>query len=882
MGEVWRARDTKLEREVAIKTLPSSFADDPDRLARFEREAKLLASLNHANIAAIHGLDEHDGTHYLAMELVEGETLDEKLKGGPVPVEEALRIALQIAHALEAAHANGVVHRDLKPANIMITPNDQVKVLDFGLAKAFSGNPSEASPAHSPALSVAMTQAGLILGTAGYMSPEQASGQATDQRADVWSFGVVLYEMLTGLPLFSGESVPHVLAAVLQTEPDWSRLPNDLHPRIRSVLERCLRKKARMRYHAIADVRVDIEEILADPAGLTARPGSGESAPAKASRSRLAAAVALTAVVAVLATAFVTRWLGSEPEAGPRPINRFSFFLPDGTTTRLQGESVVAVSPDGRNIVVNTADGLYLRPLDQLEGRLLPGTEENLSLPFFSPDGQQVGYYAEVESKLKRVRISGGAPVVVANIVRDGTNLGAIVGADWADDGAILLVVDEGLVRVPDTGGTAEVLFEPAPNERFQGPSLLPDGDTVLFSVTESDWESARVVAQSITTGERTVLVEGGSSARYLESGHLIYALDDDLFALAFDPDTLTVSGGAVPVVDGVGRALAPLSGLANYGVTDDGTLVYLAGGTGTDLVAAPVWVDREGREGAAPDVDIDCMCLGPVMSPDGTRIAITQLDAVTADTDIWIWNVLQQTYTRLTFAPGRQLVPVWSPDGQRIAYGSFEGLFAQRADGTGSIERLLDRSALPVAWTADDEILYVFSESPSPFVGDIGVLELDGDPTPRVVLATPFNEQRATLSPDGRWLAYQSDESGRPEIYVRPYPDVESGRWQVSTNGGEDPQWSPDGSTLFFLGPDAMMAAAITGVDSFAFSTPAPLFGVREFNRGYDGHDYAVSMDGNALLLSRYEGFGGADGFELVIVQNWVDELKRLVPVPD
>jgi len=309
MGEVWRARDTKLGREVAIKTLPSSFANDPDRLARFEREAKLLASLNHANIAAIHGLDEHEGTHYLAMELVEGETLEEKLKGGALPVEEALRIALQIAHALEAAHASGVVHRDLKPANIMISGHDQVKVLDFGLAKAFSGNPSEASPAHSPALSVAMTQAGLILGTAGYMSPEQASGQATDQRADIWAFGVVLYEMLSGLPLFSGESVPHVLAAVLQTEPDWSRLPKHLHPRIRAVLERCLRKKARMRYHAIADVRVDIEEILADPAGLTVRPQGDASAPAKALMPRLAAAVALTAVVAVLATAFVTRSL---------------------------------------------------------------------------------------------------------------------------------------------------------------------------------------------------------------------------------------------------------------------------------------------------------------------------------------------------------------------------------------------------------------------------------------------------------------------------------------------------------------------------------------------------------------------------------------------
>ncbi|HSG65588.1 MAG TPA: protein kinase, partial [Gammaproteobacteria bacterium] len=425
MGEVYRARDTKLGREVAIKTLPSALAQDPDRLARFEREAKLLAALNHAHIGAIYGLDEHEGIRFIAMELIEGQTLEEKLKDGALPVEDALRIALQIAEALEAAHEKGVVHRDLKPANVMLTRDSVVKVLDFGLAKAFAGNPNEASPAHSPALSLAMTKQGLILGTAGYMSPEQASGQATDQRADIWAFGVVLYEMLAGQPLFSGESVPHILADVLRTEPDWSRLPKRLHPRLKLMLERCLAKKPRNRLHAIADARVEIEVILRDP-------HEAISAAATAVESRSPVWRRLLPMAAAVIAAVVITGLGvrAAMQPAPQPVNRFDYDLPEGQVLRNTGRRVIALSPSGRYFAYNAVGGIYLRTMGELEPRLVSGTEPALTNPSFSPDGQSL-VYSSVQA-LQRIAISGGAPVVIAAVTVNPT------GVSWEADGTIL------------------------------------------------------------------------------------------------------------------------------------------------------------------------------------------------------------------------------------------------------------------------------------------------------------------------------------------------------------------------------------------------------------------------------------------------------------
>jgi serine/threonine-protein kinase len=872
MGEVYRAHDTKLGRDVAIKTLPAALASDKDRLARFEREAKLLAALNHAHIGVIYGLDEHEGALYIAMELVEGETLEAKLKAGALAIEDALRLALQIAEALEAAHEKGVVHRDLKPANIMVARDGQVKVLDFGLAKAFAGNAKEASPAHSPALSLAMTQQGLILGTAGYMSPEQASGQGTDQRADIWAFGVVLFEMLTGLPLFRGESVPHILAAVLQSEPEWTRLPKNLHPRLKLLLERCLEKKARNRYHSMADVRVDVEKVLSDPQGAFA-PETHAAVPARSMAAR--AGVSAGLVAAGVAVAGIVGW-SLWPEPPPAPVNRWSYAVPESQTLRNTGRTVMALSPDGRRFVYNTADGLYVRSTDQLEARRIPGTEENLTNPFFSPDGQTVAYFAG--GQLKRVALSGGAPVVIAGGVANP------LGASWGSDGAILLGQGDGIYRVSADGGTPELVVAAQEGERIYGPELLPDEDSVLFSATRApSWDEAQIAVQSLSTGERIGLLSGGSDAHYVSTGHLVYALGGGLFAVAFDAATLTSSGGPVSLVQGVARATGIATGAANYGIAKDGTLAYLAGVTNI-LTAGwtPVWIDRNGTEeqlGFEP-----CFCVSPAVAPDGVRLAYDFPNTTQSDADIWVWSFAQHTNTRLTFEAGFQFGAVWSPDATRIAYTSIgEGLFVRPADGTGMPERVLEGNTTLVAWawSADDEL--IFSEATDAAGGDIAVLSLAGDHERRSLLTTQFSEYRPALSPDGRWLAYQSDESGEVEIYVRPFPEVGTGKWQVSTGGGAEPKWSRDGHALFYLGSTSLMEAVIRDGAAFAYQTPRAVLAREPYLYDpFPPRTYDVSPDGQRFLFMKLAGVAEEPDInppQIITVTNWVEELKRRVP---
>ncbi len=867
MGEVYRATDSKLGRDVAIKTLPAALASDEDRLARFEREAKLLASLNHPHIASIYSLDEHEGTLYLAMELVEGETLEDKLEAGALPVEEALRLALQIAEALEAAHEKGVIHRDLKPANVMVNLQHQVKVLDFGLAKGFSGNLNEASPAHSPALSLAMTQQGLVLGTAGYMSPEQASGQGTDQRTDIWAFGVVLYEMLTGLPLFSGESVPHILADVLKTDPDWSRLPENLHPRLRLMLQRCLTKKPRNRYHSIADARVDIEDAMDDPLGITPAADTRAAVPARPMALRLAVAVAAGAAVAAGLVAWALR---SEPE--PKPVNRFAYTAPEGQAPRSAGRSVIALSRDGRHFVYNTLEGLYLRSMDDLEARPIPRTEENLANPFFSPDGQSVAYVAAT-GQLKRVALSGGAPIVITS------GLMNPFGASWGSDGNILYGQSEGIYRVPADGGTPELVIPAEDGELLYGPELMPDGDLVLFSALDAgdtSWDQGQVVVQSLSSGDRTVLVSGGSDAHYLPSGHLVYALGDGLFAVAFDTATRSVSGGAVSLVQGLARAIGGTAA-ANYGIADDGTLVYAADllGIPAASVNTPVWVDRDGME--EPFGLEGCVCASASVSPDGTRIAFHEANIDITQSDIWVWSFTQRKKTRLTFENGLQVGPVWSPDSTRIAYSTVgEGVFVRSADGTGMPEQLLRSSSAVVwDWPSDDELIFTDG-------GDIAVLSLTGDRERRSLTTTNFTEYRPSVSPDGRWIAYESNESGQLEVYVRPFPGVDAGKWLVSSGGGQEPDWSRDGQTLFYFGPTSMMEAAIGDGPAFTWDTPEPTFDHAPYNSpGVPPRAYAVSPDGQRFLMWKNfvsETARPAD-MKIIVVQNWVEDLERRVP---
>jgi len=876
MGDVYRATDTKLGRQVAIKTLPSALAQDRDRLARFEREAKLLAALNHPHIAAVYGLDEHEGVQFLAMELIEGATLEAKLRDGPLPLDDALRLALQIAQALEAAHEKGVVHRDLKPANVMVTRDDQVKVLDFGLAKAFSGDPNQTNLAHSPALSLAMTEQGMILGTAAYMSPEQASGQATDQRADIWAFGVVLFEMLSGGPLFAGQSVPHILADVLRSEPDWSRLPKNLHPRLRVLLERCLEKKVRNRCHSIADVRVDIEKVLSDPQGVVVA-DTRAAVPARSMVSRIASSMVL--VLAGAAVAGSVGW-SLRPKPVPATIDRWAYALPDSQALRNMAWTVMALSPDGRRFVYNTTDGLYVRSMDELEARLIPGTEENLQNLFFSPDGQSVAYFAN--NQLKRIALSGGAPVVIA------AGLTNLDGASWGQGDTILFDQDTGIYRVSANGGTPERVIGARAGENLGSPELLPDGDTVLFTtVISSNWDAAQIAAQSLSTGERTVLIQGGRSAHYLPTGHLIYALGDGLFAMAFDLDTLTVSGGAVPLVRSVMRAAN--TGSANYGIAANGTLAYV-GGTDRTARHSLVWIDRDGSEELinAPVRNYQYAQL----SPDGTRVA---LDSRDEENDIWIFDLARETLQRLTFDPGANRAPVWSPDGKRVAssraLGNAEDIYWQVADGSGVAEPLTNNSSelelplFPSSFAPDGSAL-LFTAGDD----DIWITTIDGTAaTSAPVLNSAAREGSPALSPDGRWLAYKSTESGKVEIYVRPFPDMKTGRWQISTNGGSHPVWNPDGSELFYLeledygdGTGAFMAVPIDAETSFTPGTPRKLFAGNFSVIGGQRQVYDVANDGQRfLMIKNAASSDGEDSrSEIIIVENFVEELQRLIPV--
>ena len=867
MGEVYRARDSKLGREVAIKVLPEEFTQHPQKLARFEREARLLASLNHPGIATLHGLEEAEGKPFLVMELVEGETLAEQISRGPVPVTEALTLSQQIAEALEAAHEKGVIHRDLKPANIKVDPEGHVKVLDFGLAKAFADEVPESELSQSPTLSRDATRAGVILGTAAYMSPEQAKGKTVDKRTDIFSFGIVLYEMLTGKRAFGGEDVSDVLAAILRMEPDWKAVPPDLDPRTQNLLRRCLRKDRKNRRQSIGDVRVEIEDIIAEPTAASTQQPLALSTP---SRARGRAAWGLAVLLAALVTG-LTVWSVTRPEPpAPQTITRFPVTLPPGDAFTNTGRHVVALSPDGTRLVYVANQQLYLREMDQLEAAPIRGTDLIPTSPFFSPDGQWVGFYAQ--GNLRKVSVTGGAPVTLCEANNPW-------GASWgADDIIVFGQGSRGILRVAANGGTPEVLI-PMDSEKAEmghGPQMLPDGETVLFTLrTEGTWDDAQIVTQSLETGERRVLIERGSDARYVPTGHLVYAVGNTLLAVPFDLARLEVTGGPVPVVEGVGRAFNQSTGAAHASFSDSGSLVYVAGFAGL-AKRSFVWVDREGREEpvAAEPQNYNEFTL----SPDGTQLAVRLF---TENSDVWIYDLVRDTQTRLTFDPATEFSPLWTPDGQRVAFGSAEGMSWKAADGTGEVEPLVENpiNHAPLAFSPDGTVL-VFEDRR--LGRDLAMLSLEGERTSTLLLNTEFTERNAALSPDGRWMAYESDESGQFEIYVRPFPDVNDGKWQVSNGGGVWPFWAPDGRELFYLasGQLDMMAVAIETEPTFTLGTREPLFDTEPYYTRRTLRRGAIAPDGQRFLLLK-EGVEseGTAAPPLVVVQNWFEELKRLVP---
>ncbi len=877
MGEVWRAEDTKLGRDVALKVLPEVFAQDPDRLARFEREARLLASLSHSNIAGIHGLEEIDGKRFLVMELVEGETVADHIQWGPIPVEDAARIALQIAEAVESAHDNGVVHRDLKPANVKITPSGQVKVLDFGLAKALapeamSGSASDHDLSLSPTMTKAITGMGVLLGTAGYMSPEQARGRPVDRRADIWAFGCILYEMLTGERLFTGETATDVIGAIVHKEPDLEKLSPKVPARIRHLLGRCLHKDATRRLQSIGEARIALQEWLENP---EVEPVTTEGA----NRGWLpwAAAVGAALLGLVLGSAF----LGSSAQQPPL-VQRFAVEL--GEEPPFTGRGAAAVpSPDGRYLAYAAATegvgSLYLRPLERMES-LQVATGQSREWPhnaFFSPDSEWLGFFTADE--LKKVPVTGGSPITLAE-----TEMPR--GGSWSGDGRIVFAPGSngGLSIVPAAGGDV-VPLTTVPGEStyvsHRYPQWLPGDTAVLF--TSLDPDASRIEIVDVASGEREVIHEGGFYGRYVPTGHVLFVDGDAVFAMPFDADRLERTGSPMPVLEGV--ASSPAAGQAQYHVSDTGLMVYRPGTVDIEPFSI-AWADRSGQlENLLDDAGIYGT---PRLAPDGRRLAVSVQRG--NNWDVWVYDIERDVSTRLTFESGYDADPVWSPDGRYVAFVSDrdDGHFATyrtRSDGSGEAERLIEPGKLefpaPVSWSPDGTRLLLITPGPNGS-DDLWFLPADGKGEPEPYLTSPFGEVDGSFSPDGRWIAYRSNETGNSEIYVRSTEG--SGKWQISDGGGWQPRWSGDGGTLFFRNHEGLNAIDVEAVgDEFRTGRPEFLFGeifggpagVRL--PGYLFYDYDVSADGERFVVFPRRTGEDRNYSAVHVVSGWFEELRRL-----
>jgi len=865
MGEVYRARDPRLGREVAVKILPEAFSQDPARLARFDREARSLAALNHPGIAGIHGIEEADSGRFLVLELVEGETLAARLSRGPLPVEEALAVCRQIAEALEVAHEKGLIHRDLKPGNVMVTPDEKVKLLDFGLAKGLEGEPSDSDP-ESPTLPRPPTGEGVILGTAAYMSPEQARGKPLDKRTDIWSFGCVLYEALTGRRAFGGESVSDSLAAVLDREPDWEALPATTPVPVRTLLTRCLRKEKAKRLHDIADAQIEIEEALADPVT-----GSSATLPLRATalERRLRASWAVGGLVIAVAMASLLAWWALRPTpAVPHTPQRLSIVPSRVAPIRASGNTgVLALSPDGTQLVYVARVGgkaqLYLRPVAKLEATPIPGAVG--LTPFFSPDGQWVGFHG-MNWKLMKVSLQGGQPITICDA--------SFVGASWGEDDTIILVARSGgarLLRVSANGGTPEVVTTANTAEGEKGhnwPQILPGGKAVLFTIQapSSRHDECRIAVLSLETGTWRVLIEGGSLARYVPSGHVIYARYGSLLAVPFDLKRLEVTGAPTLVLEDVAMHTA---GSAYLAVSRTGSLAYVR-----RRYAPPerslVWVDRLGDTELVAE---DRRAYGGLrLAPDGTRLAVTirRFDGA----DVFVYDLHQKTWTRLTFEKSG-VDPVWSPDGRWLAFSSKQGgaanLYRVPADGSGTPERLRTSTQFEYAedWSPDGRFL-LFNHQPGGQSYDLWFLPFEEGAEASPYIATPFTEEWGQFSPDGHCVATESNESGRYEVYLRSFPDA-GRKWAVSTAGGEGPLWSPDGRELFFRSPGGkrMMVAAVHTVPTCRSETPRVLFDDAERMLGF----YDIASDGRFLAV--LDDAEEPEPEQIVVIPDFAEELK-------
>jgi serine/threonine-protein kinase len=880
MGEVYRARDTKLGRSVAIKVLPDALAADADRIARFQREAKVLASLTHAGIAALYGMEEHDHQHVLVMELVEGETLAERLARGPLSVPAALGIAGQMAEALEAAHERGIVHRDLKPANVKITPEEKVKVLDFGLAKAVETTAASSKATDSPTLSIMASQAGLILGTAAYMSPEQAKGTPADHRSDVFSFGVVLFEMLTARQPFHGETAPEIMASVLVHDADLSLLPPNVHPRLRDVIARCLDKQPKKRWQAIGDVRLELDAIAHLPQTDAIRAGvSGIP------RWKLAALAAVFLLIGAVASGAIT-WYLTRPS--PAVIVRFMLPVPDGQIFGATGRPFVAVSPDGATVAyvsnVGERSQIVVRLLSESPSRPIQSTlGTGPQSPFFSPDGQWIGFYSTVDGTLKKVPVAGGTPVTIC--------AASPWGVSWQGDSVLFGDAQRGIMRVSSNGGEPEVLAA-AGDETLYGPQVVAGGRAVIFTAatkgTNLDrWDNARIVMQTIGSSDRTVLVQGGSDGRYLSTGHLVYAVGTTLMALTFDLENRRPTGAAVPVVEGVMRSQGGLTGAAQFAVASNGTLAFVSGSAQSSPVRVAV-IDRNGK---TQPLDLPpAIYAQPRFSPDGKQLAVVLDDA--KGQSIWVHSLSGAAPPRrLTFS-GSSFSPVWSPDGEYLAFAGLRNgrasVFRQRADGSGSEEQLASAEAgtivNPASWTPDGSRLLGGSGSGAA-VG-IWMIALGEDRVikPLPLGDSPGNKTAPAISPDGKWLAYGSTELTRSgyNVFVQPFPPT-GAKYQVTTVMSSTPVWSHDGRRLLVAFRSDLFSIDVSLQAGFSFgrTKPLPADGNIMASNGAGLRNFDLAADGRmvVLLTDSAEGNSGQSHERVNVVLNWTEELKRLVP---